>query len=163
MKNKFIYILLVSSILIVSGCAPKNTKATKTPLELQAIQLKTFEADKNTTFSSVLSVFQDLGYIVKSADKDTGFITAQSAAKNAGGFWDAFAGIARNSSTNATAFIESIGKGRAAVRLNFVVSDKSSSAYGQTSIQDNVIEDAKVYETAFNKIGDAIFIRTAAR
>lgn len=70
------FILLIS-LLCVIGCAVQQ-KSTKTSLELQAIQAKEFETTKKIAFASVLSVFQDLGYIIGSADFDTGFITAKS-------------------------------------------------------------------------------------
>lgn len=155
MKN---YILITLLAITTIGCA--STKPQKTSLEIQAIQSKTFESKRNVAFASVVSVFQDLGYIVKSADKDTGFITAQSATKNSTGFWGAMAGVSSNSKTNATAFVEELKPGMTKVRLNFVISNNSSSTYGQTSSNDIVIEDPTVYENAFNKIGDAVFIRS---
>ena len=161
MKKQLICSLLLGSSLALSGCVG-TAKPQKTSLEIQSIQSKQFESTKNIAFSSVLSVFQDLGYIVKSADKDTGFITAQSATKNSNSFWMAMSGNTANSKTNATAFVEEMNKGTTKIRLNFVVSNSSSSVYGQTSANDNVIEDPKVYESAFNKIGDAIFIRNGS-
>ncbi|OKY27729.1 hypothetical protein [Thalassotalea sp. PP2-459] len=156
-NNKIIATFL-SSIVLLGGCA--STKAPqKTALEIQAIQSQQFESDKNIAFASVLSVFQDLGYIVKSADKDTGFITAQSATKNTTSFLAAMGGATQNTKTNATAFVELLKEGTTKIRLNFVVSNSASSAYGQNSSHDIVIEDPKVYQNAFNKIGDAIFIR----
>jgi hypothetical protein len=152
--------LMVLGIFVFTGCA-STTKSTKTSLELQAIQSKMFETNKDVAFPSVLSVFQDLGYIVDSADKDTGFITASSATENTTGFLASMGGHSQTSKTKATAFVEQITEGRSKVRLNFVTVNKGSSAYGRESQQDTVIEDAAVYETAFNKIGDAIFIRSA--
>ena len=160
---KIKYILMLSALLSVSllgGCT-STQKPGKTALELQSIQKKMFETNKEVAFPAVLSVFQDLGYIVKSADKDTGFITAESATKNTTGVWAAYAVASQISNTQATAFVEQITEGKTSVRLNFIIVNKSSSAYGRESQNDIVIEDAKIYETAFNKIGDAIFIRQA--
>ena len=106
-----------------------------------------------------MSVFQDLGYTIKSANKDTGLITAESAAKSdaASKFW---LGISDVSQTSATAFIEEIGK-MTKVRLNFVTSSKKSYGYGQSDRQDTPILNAEVYKNAFERIGNAIFIRSA--
>ena len=161
MKKKLLCTMLIGSSILLGGCV-STAKPQKTSLEIQAIQSKQFETEQGIAFASVLSVFQDLGYIVKSADKDTGFITAQSAAKNSTSFLLAMAGSSSNSKTNATAFIEPLKAGTTKVRLNFVVSNSSSSRYGQSSDNDYVILDPKVYENAFNKIGDAIFIRTGS-
>lgn len=160
MRHTFSIAILVGATFLFTGCV--STKPQKTSLEIQAIQSKSFEAKRNVAFASTLSVFQDLGYIIESADKDTGFITAKSATKNSTGFWAAMGGVSQNTKTNATAFVEELRPGLTKVRLNFVVSNSSSSAYGQNSAHDNVIEDPKVYETAFNKIGDAIFIRSGS-
>jgi hypothetical protein len=161
MKKQLLCTILISSSILLGGCV-STAKSQKTSLEIQAIQSKQFETSQGIAFASVLSVFQDLGYIVKSADKDTGFITAQSATQNSTSFWSAMAGVAKNSKTNATAFVEQLKEGTTKVRLNFVVSNASSSAYGQNTANDTVIEDPKVYQSAFSKIGDAVFIRSGS-
>ncbi len=123
------------------------------------MQTKSFEANKEIVFSSVVSVLQDLGYIIKGADIKTGFINAQSATKDTSGILSKmFDGDSSNSRTNVTAFVENRGNSTS-VRLNFVVSNTASSAYGQASQNDQIIHDASVYENAFNKIGDTVFIK----
>lgn len=144
--------------LVVSGCA--TTAAKPTSLEIQAFQTKEFETSKTIAFGSTLSVFQDLGYIVSSADRDTGFITAASPAGTKTNFWEALGGVTSSGQTKATAFIEEIRPGFTTIRLNFVDSKNSSSIYGQTTANDKPILDPKAYESAFAKIGDAIFIRS---
>jgi hypothetical protein len=156
------HLALVTFIVFLAGglaaCQPENVKPEMTPLQLQAIQSHEFETNKNIAFASVLSVFQDLGYIVASADKDTGFITASSPAKQTVDWL--FTGNTYASSTKATAFVEELRPGITKVRLNFVATNKSSGMYGQSSEKDQPITDAKPYEAAFNKIGDAIFVRS---
>ena len=112
-----------------------------------------------------MSVFQDLGYTIKSADKDTGFINANSATQNTTSGMEVFASAlsgvppaARTEQTTATAFVEETGK-RSRVRLNFVMQAKASSAYGQNNRQDTPILDAMIYTNAFERIENAIFIR----
>ena len=63
MKKKIIAasLLLMTPSLLVTSCA---TGTTKTSLELQAFQKKSFEASKSVAFASVVSVFQDLKMVL---------------------------------------------------------------------------------------------------
>ena len=152
MKIKTILATLVFTVspIFVTSCA---TGPTKTPLELQAIQKKTFEASKSVAFASVMSVFQDLGYIIKSADKDTGLIQASSPTKNVVLFGS------HMSNTEASAFVEQLNSTKTSIRLNFVAVSESSSGYGMKSKSDRPVETPETYQNAFNKIQEAIFIR----
>ena len=140
--------------MLVSGCVA--TAPQKTSLELQAIQAREFETSKKVAFAATLSVFQDLGYVISSADLDTGFISAKSPTQTKGGF---FKNVMKD--TKATAFIEQMKPATTRVRLNFVNSKETSGAYGDKTLQDRPIEDPQVYENAFTRIREAIFIRTA--
>ena len=156
MKKITVWILLTSFLL--SGCVT-TPKITLTPLEIQALQTRSYEQNKEIVFPSVMSVFQDLGYTVNSADKDTGLITAESATASdaASRIW---LGITEVSQTKATAFIEQIGS-NSSIRLNFVATSKKSTAYGRTDRQDTPILDAAVYQNAFERIETAIFMRSS--
>ena len=160
MKTSIFVALLAAAL--VSGCATPK-KVADTPLQLQSFQSKEFESNKSVAFGAVLSVFQDLGYIVASADKETGFITASSPAGNKTGFWEAMGGIQTSGQTKATAFVEEIRPGFTTIRLNFVDARKQSSVYGQARDLDKAIVDPKVYEAAFARVGDAIFVRSGSR
>lgn len=154
------YPVFFAAVLLLAGCA-SNEKPAPTSLELQAIQSRDYESTKAIAFAATLSVFQDTGYIIQTADKDTGFITAQSPT-DVKADW-LFTGNTYNSQTKATAFIEDLKPGLTRVRLNFVAGVKSSSVWGQESQKDNAIYDAKVYGAAFEKIEDAIFIRSGTK
>lgn len=158
MQRKIVAATLLVISASLAGCATTQ-KADQTSLAIQAFQAKEFETSKAIAFGSVISVFQDLGYIVQSADKDTGFITAASPAGNKTNFFEALGGVSSSGNTKATAFIEEIRPGFTTVRLNFVDTKTSSTVYGQSNAQDKPILDPKVYESAFGRIGDAIFIR----
>ena len=147
--------LLLISLSFIIGCAT-SPRSTKTSLELQAIQAKEFETTKKIAFASVLSVFQDLGYIVGSADFDTGFITVKSPTKS--GFMPFVGNVMKSS--KATAFIEQLTDNHTRIRLNFVNYSETSSGYGMKSEREIPIEDPTTYENAFVKIQEAIFIRT---
>lgn len=158
--------LTVGSALFIAGCAMNDAPQNKTSLEIQAYQSRSFEVDKKTAFNSAMSVFQDLGYIVNSANLDTGFITAESPTKGAKGseaFLSFLAGIRVEGRTAVTAFIEELSPKSAKIRLNFVERKKSSGDYGQQANRDDPIQDPKIYQSAFEKISDAIFIRAAQK
>lgn len=156
MKMKQIIMLLsvsLTSMLFVS-CA--GLTPTKTSLELQAFQKKSFETSKSVAFASTMSVFQDLGYIIKNADKDTGLIQAASPTRNIVLFGS------HMSNTEASAFVEQLRPGKTSIRLNFVNVSESSSGYGMKSKRDTPVEDPEMYRNAFSKIREAIFVRTSS-
>jgi hypothetical protein len=154
MKQSAILLMIATSIL--GGCATTPIESTKTSLEIQAIQAKEFETTKKVAFASTLSVFQDLGYVISSSSYETGFITAKSPTKNRMGILNYIM-----TDTKATAFIEELRPGKTKVRLNFVDSEELSSGYGAKQLNETAIVDATIYNNAFTKIQEAIFIRSA--
>lgn len=160
MRLLYTSVIIVSTIIALNhtGCAGGQQKPQMTPLEVQSIQTREFESSKKIVFASVISVFQDLGYTIKSADNDTGLINAESTTQQVTN-WQLFAGMILMEQTVATAFVEEI-RDRTRVRLNFVTTTQSSSAYGQNSREDVAILDATVYTNAFERIENAIFIRS---
>ena len=171
----------VLAACVLAACVPLQPKLT--PLEIQAMQTREFEASKKVVFAGVISVFQDLGYTVDSADRDTGLITAKSAAESRSSTFetilafvsllDTVASAASDShssdspyvpsnyitQTHATAFIERIGK-ITKLRLNFVERVQISSGSGQSRRKDTPILKARIYQNAFERIENAIFIRS---
>ncbi len=154
-------------LLLITGCAVQQVQPEKTSLELQAIQAKTFDADKKTVFNSTMSILQDLGYIVASASLDTGFITAESPTKrdDSGSaiFAQMMAGVRTENKTAVTVSIEEFGAKKTRVRLNLVNRMYRSGAYGQKAVDETPIHDAKVYQNAFDKLEEAIFIRVGQK
>lgn len=151
-------IIGVALALPITGCT-LTPVMEQTPLQLQAVQSREYDANKSVTFAATMSVLQDLGYIIQSADKDTGFITANSAASNSTNFGEALGGFTSNSVTKVTVFIEELRPGMTKVRLNFVNHKASSGSYGQSFNRDTPITDAATYNNALEKIEDAIFVR----
>ena len=153
-------------LVFLAGCTPPGPVLT--PLEIQSLQTREFEHDQAVVFASTMSVFQDLGYIVNSADLDTGLITTESPATSDRATFPArltilpdlmvWSDVTSVVQTKATAFIEQIGN-RSRVRLNFVTTRQDSSVHGQTSRRDTPILDATVYQNAFERIENAIFVR----
>lgn len=150
---------------VIGGCATAPVAPALTPLEIQSMQSREYENDKAVVFASALSVFQDLGYTIGSADLETGFLTANSAASTQGpGLAEVmFVGAARarqfTNQTRATAYVEQTASGGSRIRLNFVDGTQASSGYGQQTAQDKPILDPTIYQNAFEKIETAIFVR----
>lgn len=150
-------VFAVLASIVLSGCMT-TPKPTMTPLEIQSLQSREYETTKEIVFPSVISVFQDIGYTISNADMQTGLISAESAANSdfASKFW---LGVTNVSQTKATAFVEQIGD-KTRARLNFVETKKTSSGWGQSDQQDTPLLDAQLYQNAFEKIENAIFIRS---
>lgn len=141
--------------------AAKKKAEVLTPLQLQALQSKEFETTKENLFGAVMTVVQDIGYQVNSADLATGFITATSATQPKTSFFEALAGSQSTTSTKMTAFVQKMPNGMSRVRLNFLETRNSSSAYGQSTQQDKPILDAIIYRNAWDKIDEALFVSGA--
>jgi hypothetical protein len=114
-------------------------------MELQAFQRQEFATSKNVAFGSVVSVLQDLGYIISTANKDTGLITAGSPIKTVVFFGS------HMSNTKMNAFVESFAPKRIAIRLTFVEVKESPSDYGMKSKVDKPNYDKLIYQNAFEK------------
>ena len=159
-------LLFLLPMLLLAGCAEfleDGRRPPPTPLELQAMQSRSYDDRQyETVFASVLSVFQDLGYIVSAANKDTGLVTAESATSDDTSLFQALEGTSAMKSTAATAYIEAIGSS-VRVRLTIVNRRKSSSELGQVSENDRVVLDPQVYQNAFERIENAIFVRESHR
>lgn len=153
MKFKAIIALIMCGFL--AACAEREPPMT--PLEIQSMQTRQFDANYNATFASVMSVFQDIGYTVNAASKETGLISAESAT-DSNVAYQIFTGDTLNTQTAATAFIERL-KGKTSVRLNFVQKSKTSTRWGQGNSRDTPITDVTVYQNAFERIESAIFLR----
>lgn len=148
--------LLIVMVSLLAACGGQK-EPEMTPLEIQSMQTRGFSSNFNTVFASTMSVFQDLGYTITSADKATGLIAAESATDSDGAFafWT---GTTKTEQTRATAFIERINK-KTNVRLNFVEKTQTSTGYGQSNRRDKPILEMSLYQNAFERIENAIFVR----
>ena len=154
------HIILFFSLFLTLSACQMEPEINLTPLEIQSMQSRSYDKSKDIVFPSVMSVLQDLGYSIKTADIKTGLITAESTAKSnaAMKFW---LGIAEVTQTTADAFIEEIN-GKTQVRINFINMVKQSSSWGQDDRQDKQILDPAPYQNAFEKVENAIFVRSGS-
>lgn len=158
--KKFFAATTALAVLACPSMALAKKKPEMSTLELQQIQSKDFEASKSIVFSSVMTVLQDSGYRIGSADKDTGLITG-TASTSSKLTWAPFVGFGRGKKTPVvSAYIEEIGSNYSKVRLNFVMGKITSNQFGSNGDEEPIYEPA-VYKDAFEKIAQAVFIRQA--
>lgn len=158
---KRVALTLALAAVCVAGAADAKKKPEMTPMEIQALQSHEYETSKEVLFASVVSVLQDLGYQLANADMGSGFITAASAMKNKTSIWDALAKQQGSGNTRVTAFVEGMPGGRARVRLNFLNTKTMTGIWGGNTSEDKPIMDPLTYKTAWDKIDEAVFTRTA--
>jgi formylmethanofuran dehydrogenase subunit E-like metal-binding protein len=159
MKVRMIAAILAATILASPAMAQKKNKHEPSALELQQLQSRDIEASKDVTFGAVMSVLQDAGYRILSADKDTGLITGISSTKSKLTY-NLFTGFGKSKkSPIVSAFIESRGPNLTNVRLSFVMAKVKSTLYGSQAQDEAPIYDAVTYQSAFEKVNQAVFIR----
>ena len=154
-------ISLVSVALLVSaGC---NTAPTspQTSLDLQAIQAKDFTTTKQGAFDATLSVLQDAGYVIVSADFTSGFITGKAPTQSKMDMWWG----AMNNGGKVTATVSARGENTCRIRLNFVSYAQRKSAWNpaQDVINETPITDPELYRRVFTRIEEALFIAKATK
>lgn len=156
------FFLSLACIAVIAG-PPAEAKKTPqlTAMEIQALQTREYETSKEVLFASVVSVLQDLGYQLANADLSSGFITASSPTKNKTSFLDALAKQRASGNTKVTAFIEQMAGGTSRVRLNFINSKTTAGDWGGSNAEDKPILDPETYQVAWDKIDEAIFVRSA--
>lgn len=148
---------LIISLAFLAGCTHVKPQMEMTSTQIRSLQQREFNASKPAAFSSVLSIFQDQGYIVNSAEINTGFITATSPC-NSRSDWT---GNISTSVTKVTAFIEEF-PGKVTIRLNFLeTTEIQIPSLGQTLTRDNPVHNKETYDNVFKKISDLIFTKNS--
>ena len=153
-------VLFLVTVTAVFGCTtpPKPYQSKLDPLALQQMQTQDFETSKKILFASVVSVFQDTGFVIEAADLETGVITSKSATVTNQSYG---IGYIYSVAVRATAFVEETRANHAKARLNYLESRIQSTVYGAGSPNDIPNEDPAYYEKIFNKIREAVFLREA--
>ncbi len=79
MKKIITAIVTITSLLFLSGCV--NSKAqivnseSESQIKVRAYQSKSYSIDKTTAIRAVISVMQDLGFVIDRADDLTGTVS----------------------------------------------------------------------------------------
>lgn len=152
---------LVMAIYLTLGASSVAAKDKKpSGLELQQIQSRDFDSNYDSVFPSVVTVLQDAGYRIQSADKNSGLITGVASTKSKLSY--GLTGWGKKKKTPVvSAFVEARGTAASRVRLSFVMAKTKSSLYGMNSSDENPILDPVIYQDAFEKISQALFVRTS--
>lgn len=159
---KIIIIVVACLSLAACGSSHKVMQPTLSGLALQQLQTKEYEASYDIAFRSTMSVLQDAEYILENADITTGFITGKAPA-NSKTTYNLWTGIGKNNSTTrVSSTVEKLGEDYSKVRLNFVAINENSNLYGDARV-DTPIEDPKIYQNVFEKIGETIFIKISTQ
>jgi hypothetical protein len=142
--------------------AAKPFQSRLDPLALQQMQTQEFETSKQILFASTVSVFQDTGFIIEAGDLASGIITGKSPTTRAepGNYYWMKLSTGETFEERATAFVEESRLGHAKLRLNFIAR-RTLPALGVVSVSETPNEDPAYYETVFNKIREAVFLREA--
>jgi hypothetical protein len=88
MKGKFVFIL-ITSYLILAGCAAATTQgrlldSEPGQVQLKSIQTRVFDTtDKEKTLKMVMSTLKDLGFVIDRADAALGSVSATKTKKYA--------------------------------------------------------------------------------
>lgn len=153
-----------AAILLSTSASPaiaKDKKPEMTPLQIQAMQSRDVEGSYKTVFASAISVLQDAGYRIENADRDTGLVTGVGSSKGKLTY-NIFLGFGKSKkSPIVSAFVEEISPSASRVRINFVMAQLKSNGYGSQPQDEEPILDAAVYQDAFEKINQAVFIRNS--
>jgi len=144
------------TLVFLFGCAAPP-KINQSQMEIQAYQSKEFEATKRIAFDATMSVLQDSGFIIESADFETGFITGKGTTASHTDIWWG----AMNEHVKMSAFVEQRTSSMARIRVNLVEAAQRKSAWNRSQdvINESGVRDPKVYQDLFSKIDQAIFIR----
>jgi hypothetical protein len=150
----------IIGVLLTNSPAIAKKQPEISGLALQQMQSRDYEAGKSLSFPSVMTILQDSGYRILSADKDTGLITATASTKSKT-TWVPFVGFGKTKKTPVvSAFIEDRGRG-SRVRMNFILAKSKKGSYGMGWDDEEPILDPQVYRDAFERIDKEIFTRQA--
>ena len=171
MKSGSHFLMLLVASSTFAGCVSpfesfpqaKLFQSKLDPLALQQMQTQEFETSKKILFASVISVFQDTGFIIEAGDLETGLITAKSPTSVADATQFALRMLSTGATVEAraTAFVEEARLGFSTVRLNFIERRQERDLKTGGSAHDIPNEDPAYYEKIFNKIREAVFLREA--
>lgn len=131
-------LVLVASMLAY-GCAPTPSQdlfaPTDAQMKLRSFQTRTFDVkDRQIAVRGVISVLQDLGFIIERANEPLGLVTA---ARFSEPNYLAIVGV--------TVTVRSQADGRMMIRVNAIHNNKP-------------IEDPKVYQNFFASLERSLFI-----
>lgn len=125
-------------------------------VELEALQTREYEADYTQAFAATIGAFQSYGYVVQSADRETGLVIAKTTSDAGINY---MTGLTRVEYDKATAFLEQVAPGRVKIRVSIVKYVSAKSAYGGGGEKEAMRTRPEVYQNIFGKIDQALFLK----
>lgn len=159
--KKIILPLLCACAIGLTGCVTVDSVFGEqdkqiSNVELQALQTREFDTSYEIAFASVVSVFQNYGYTIQSADKDTGLVLAKTTTDAT---LNRLMGYVRNEDTRATAFLEKVSASRIKIRISLVKHVSASGTYGMKGEKEAAITRPEVYQEMFKQLQQAMFLK----
>jgi hypothetical protein len=167
-KNLFLtQLLLIMAILFNSSCSTQNVKVPMTQLQMRQLQTREYSAPPGgalRVMKALMNTLQDEGFLLKNADKDLGFISAEKESDVQDG-WETFfaqlgagsnnpARYRKNAVVECSANVSEFGKD---IRVRAVFQHKVLDNLGGT-LSVEQIENAVFYQDFFSKVDKGIFI-----
>lgn len=148
----------LTAIAVVTAMPAIAKEPKPTGLALQQIQARDLETNAEIAFPAVMTVLQDSGYRIKTADKATGLIVAEGSSKKITTYNIWWGLGSKKRVPEVSAFIEQRGPQLTRVRLSFVTSmRKSRNAFSD----EEQVTDPSIYKGAFEQIEKEIFFRNS--
>jgi len=148
--------LLPFLFLFLIGCAAQP-KISQSQMQIRSYQSHEYETTKRVAFDSTMSVLQDAGFIIESADFETGFVTGKGTTQSRTAVWFG----TMNEYVRMTAFVEQRTSTVARVRVNLVESSQRKSVWNEAQdvINEVGVRDPETYQQLFERIDQAVFIK----
>ncbi len=152
----------LSVLLLFPACVTQSVTPPKTQLEVRALQTREYdERDTKSVMKALIDVLQDEGFMIKNADSNLGFISAQKEIdieQPGDRFFGSFAGEIprwrKSATVEASINISEFGK-TTRVRTNF--QRKELDNLGGT-IGVRQIDDSRFFQYFFEKVDKGLYI-----
>ena len=176
-KNFLILIIFLISIVCTNiSFAVDNNTQTKSSLDIQQIQTRTYSATYDQVYRSVVSVLQDNRFKITHTDKASGIVSADGTPEASENMSDAVATLGGMVIPFFNAFqkkkekkwfvscsVEKLSDKKTFVRINITAETKKSGffikAKDSSKSDDLTTTSPEIYQALFAKIDKAIFLR----
>lgn len=152
--NQWGKFILLSLLFSLSAVMTSCVNPELTPHQRRMLTTRTFDANQDMVFRSVMTILQDHQYVIKTSDLKTGLITAE-VSKNTGAFVQVMALTFRTADyissvqVELSAVVSPLSDQNTEVRIN--IQEKQFNNKGNLAASKQVLEPA-VLETLFNDI-----------
>ena len=153
------------ALLVLSGpaFAEDQKPVEMSGLQKQQMQTREYDAGMEIVYPAVITVVQDAGLSITTSDRTGGILTAVAPLKSKT-YYNVFYGIGKKKRTQTTSFFMEPRPGnRTRVRLNITNGEakRQINGFERSDSQDTVLDPA-IYQAVFEKIDQAVFVRTAS-